>query len=123
MSAPIFNPEQKEKLHITDEAIAFFKKKLKTEEQQAIRISVKKSGCSGYSYVIGYGKEKDDSDAELIFDDLTIYINKDALSMIAGSEIVLKKQGLNKAIAFNNPNATGSCGCGSSFSVDEVIEF
>lgn len=120
MNLAVFNPNDEKPITITDSAIAFFKKKLANEAQQAIRISVKKSGCTGYAYVIDYGENKTEGDSEYAFGDITVYIAEQALEMIAGSEVDLVQQGLNKTIAFNNPNVTASCGCGSSFSVDEV---
>ncbi len=118
MTISVFNPNDSI-VTISEKALAFFKKKLKNHEQQAIRISVKKSGCTGYAYVIDYGEAAVEGDSEQQFDGLTVYISEQAQSMIAGSEIELQQQGLNKSIAFNNPNVTASCGCGSSFSVEE----
>ncbi|PID62893.1 MAG: iron-sulfur cluster assembly accessory protein [Gammaproteobacteria bacterium] len=119
MTLAVYTPDSTPPVMITDKALTFFKKKLQKEEQQAIRISVKKSGCTGYAYVIDYGESQGEGDSKLEFPDLNVYITAQALEMIAGSEIDLVQQGLNKSIAFNNPNVTASCGCGSSFSVNE----
>lgn len=119
MTLAVFNPNATQHISITEQAIGFFKKKLADHAQQAIRISVKKSGCTGYAYVIDYGESKSEGDSEHIFADLTVYVSQTAMEMIVGSEIDLQQQGLNKTIVFNNPNVTASCGCGSSFSVDE----
>lgn len=120
MTLAVYNPNDSQTITVTDKAIAFFKSKLKNETEKAIRISVKKSGCTGYAYVIDYGENKADGDSEHNFDGLTVFIAPKAMEMITGSEIDLVQQGLNKSIAFNNPNVTASCGCGSSFSVDEA---
>lgn len=119
MTLAVFNPNEEASITLTDKAINFFKKKLADHEQQAIRISVKKSGCTGYAYVIDYGEGKGDGDSEHVFENLIVYVTEKAMEMIVGSEIDLQQQGLNKSIVFNNPNVTASCGCGSSFSVDE----
>lgn len=118
MSVGVFTPEQSNKISITDDAKDFFRKKIARQEYPAIRISVKKSGCTGYAYVIDYGEKANEGDSKHIFDDVTIFVSEQAMTMIQGSEIDLKKEGLNKSIIFNNPNVTASCGCGSSFTTD-----
>lgn len=120
MTLAVFNPSKQPTITLTDKAIAFLKHKLGNETQKAIRISVKKSGCTGYAYVIDYGEQPVDGDSQYDFNGLTVFIAAQAVDMIAGSEIDLVQQGLNKNIVFNNPNVTASCGCGSSFSVDKV---
>ncbi|PIE45112.1 MAG: iron-sulfur cluster assembly accessory protein [Gammaproteobacteria bacterium] len=118
MSLSIYTPNESAAISITDKAVTFFKKKLANSEHQAIRISVKKSGCTGYAYVIDYGEKQVEGDSRYQFDDLTVFVSAQAMTMIVGSEIDLVQQGLNQSITFNNPNVTASCGCGSSFSVD-----
>ncbi len=120
MTLAVYQPDKEAPISITAKAIAFFQKKLRNHEQKVIRISVKKSGCTGYSYVIDYGKDKIDGDEAFEFDGVQIHISAQAVEMIKGSEIDLAQQGLNQSIVFNNPNVTASCGCGSSFSVDEA---
>ncbi len=120
MTLAVFDPKAEQAITLTERAIAFFNKKLAKAESKAIRISVKKSGCTGYSYVIDYGENQAQGDSAYTFDDLTVFVSAQAMEMIAGSEIDLVQQGLNQTIAFNNPNVTASCGCGSSFSVDET---
>lgn len=117
MSIEVFNPTA-QPIRVTDNAVAFFKKKLANQDVQSIRISVKTSGCAGYAYVIDYGEKSAEDDTEHNFDGVTIYISQQAMDMIKGSEIDLKQEGLNKSIVFNNPNVTASCGCGTSFTTD-----
>ncbi|MBS9780674.1 MAG: iron-sulfur cluster assembly accessory protein [Moraxellaceae bacterium] len=117
MSVAVFTPTENA-VTISDTAKAFFRKKIAKQDYPAIRISVKKSGCTGYAYVIDYGKEKAEGDSEHIFDDITLFISEKAMEMIKGSHIDLKKEGLNQSIVFDNPNVTASCGCGSSFTTD-----
>ncbi len=119
MSVNVFKPQQIEPaLTITKSAKEFFKKKIAKQDYPAIRISVKKSGCTGYAYVIDYGEKAVEGDSEHNFDEVRIFVSQQAMDMIKGSEIDLKKEGLNKSIVFNNPNVTASCGCGSSFTTD-----
>ncbi len=82
-----------------------------------LRVGIKKTGCSGYAYVVNYADDIGDSD--VIFEDygVKIVVDKESLKLIDGTEVDFVKQGLNEAFRFRNPNVTGECGCGESFSV------
>jgi len=82
-----------------------------------LRLGVTRTGCSGYSYVINYADEIDESDH--VFEDrgVTVVIDPDALPLIDGTEIDFVKNGLSEAFSFRNPNISGECGCGESFNV------
>ena len=87
---------------------------------KAVRLSVKKTGCSGLSYVIDYVNAPMENDIVLVLaDDCSICIDKSSYSYLKGIHIDYVKQGLNQKFVFNNPNQTGQCGCGESFTVDE----
>ena len=82
-----------------------------------LRLGIKKTGCSGYAYVVNYADEVLDSD--LVFEQLgvTVLVDKESLGFIDGTEVDFVKQGLNEAFKFRNPNVKGECGCGESFTV------
>ena len=82
-----------------------------------LRLGVTQTGCSGYSYVINYADEVDESD--VVFEDkgVTVVVDPEALQLIDGTEVDFVKNGLNEAFSFRNPNITGECGCGESFNV------
>ncbi|MDD2864825.1 MAG: iron-sulfur cluster assembly accessory protein [Methylococcales bacterium] len=82
-----------------------------------LRLGVKKSGCSGYAYVLDYVDEVAANDQVFENFDVKIIVNNDDLSLLNGIEIDYKKEGLNAAFKFNNPNVKGMCGCGESFAV------
>lgn len=85
---------------------------------QGVRISVKTSGCSGYMYVLDFASEAGANDTLLeLSEELTLFIDRDSLPMIAGTQIDYVTTGLNATIQFKNPNVTGECGCGESFTV------
>ncbi len=82
-----------------------------------LRLSVKKTGCSGFAYVVNYADHVDGND--LVFEDqgVKVIIDRDSLAYIDGTEVDFVRQGLNEAFRFRNPNVKGECGCGESFTV------
>jgi iron-sulfur cluster assembly protein len=82
-----------------------------------LRVSVKKTGCSGFAYVINYADDVRSDD--VVFEDqgVKVIVDRDSLGYIDGTEVDFVKQGLNEAFRFRNPNVKGECGCGESFTV------
>ena len=82
-----------------------------------LRVGIKKTGCNGYAYIVNYADEIDDSD--VVFEDqgVKVVVDKESLELIDGTQVDFVKEGLNEAFRFRNPNVTGECGCGESFSV------
>ncbi|MEN9789872.1 MAG: iron-sulfur cluster assembly protein [Pseudomonadota bacterium] len=82
-----------------------------------LRLAVRKTGCSGFAYVINYAD--DVQPADVVFEDqgVKVFVDRDSLSLIDGTEVDFVKQGLNEAFKFRNPNVKGECGCGESFTV------
>jgi iron-sulfur cluster assembly protein len=82
-----------------------------------IRLGVKRTGCSGWAYVVDYADEIQGD--ELVFEDreVRIVVDPDHLRLLDGTEVDFVKEGLNEAFRFRNPNVKGECGCGESFSI------
>ena len=82
-----------------------------------LRIGVKKTGCSGYAYVIDYAESIDPDD--VVFDEsgVKVVVDSDSLKLIDGTRVDFVKEGINEAFKFRNPNIKGECGCGESFSI------
>ncbi len=82
-----------------------------------LRFGVKKTGCSGYAYVVNYADEV--GPADVVFEDagVKVIVDPESLRYVDGTEIDFVKQGLNEAFRFRNPNVRGECGCGESFNV------
>lgn len=90
----------------------------KQSGSKGIRFSVKKTGCSGLSYVVDYVSTPQDNDiVQRLTDEYYLYIDKASYPVLRGMSIDYVKQGLNYKFVFNNPNQTGQCGCGESFTV------
>jgi iron-sulfur cluster assembly accessory protein len=115
--APVAAPGR---LSLTPKAIEMIKH---TREQEGmdpscgLRVAVMGGGCSGFQYALDFEQERRETDEVLEYDGLTVFVDPVSARYLAGTTIdyVLGMQGAG--FKFNNPNATGSCGCGSSFSV------
>ncbi|HJY41698.1 MAG TPA: iron-sulfur cluster assembly protein IscA [Steroidobacteraceae bacterium] len=82
-----------------------------------LRLSVKKTGCSGFAYVVNYADEIGADDVVFENQGVKVIVDRASLGLIDGTEVDFVKQGLNEAFRFRNPNVKGECGCGESFTV------
>lgn len=86
-----------------------------------VSLSVKKTGCSGMSYVLDYVHETKEGDLIIpLSKEFIVSINKASYPFIKGTVVDYVKEGLNYKFVFQNPNQTGQCGCGESFTVSEI---
>ncbi|MGJ7456602.1 HesB/IscA family protein [Halomonas sp. MA07-2] len=82
-----------------------------------LRVSVKPSGCSGYSYVLDFADQPAADDVRFEEHGVQVFVAPEALEMLDGSEVDYVNEGLNRFFRFNNPNVKDQCGCGESFTV------
>ncbi|MGN2250733.1 HesB/IscA family protein [Frateuria sp. GZRe14] len=88
-----------------------------TPNAVGVRFGVKRTGCSGFAYVVDLAEDARPDDQAMEVDGIRLIIDAKSLPMVEGTVIDFRRQGLNAAFVFHNPNATGECGCGESFTV------
>ncbi len=86
------------------------------DESQQLRVGVKGGGCSGMTYVLGFD-QKEEGDEEFETDGIRCIMTKSHGIYLMGMEVDFQG-GLNsRGFTFTNPNASKTCGCGTSFAV------
>ena len=84
-----------------------------------LRFGVKRTGCSGFGYTVDLASEVTDADKAFDLDGIRLVVDAKALPFVDGTRIDFVRHGINAAFEFHNPNATGECGCGESFTVEQ----
>lgn len=109
-----------EELTLTEKAAAQVRKIMgenSIPESHGLRLSVKGGGCSGLSYVLGFDEHPGEKDKVMDCQGVKVYVDPKSLFYLSGTVLDFS-DGLNgKGFVFNNPQATKTCGCGSSFGV------
>ena len=83
---------------------------------QVLRVGVKGGGCSGMSYILGFD-HKEDNDNQFEVDGIACVMNKSHEIYLYGMEVDWQDGLNNRGFTFRNPNASSTCGCGTSFAV------
>ena len=84
---------------------------------RGLRLAVKKTGCSGFAYVVDLEDEIGDRDRVFESNGIPVIVDGDTLPMVDGTHIDFAREGLNEMFTYNNPNVKNLCGCGESFGV------
>ncbi|MDE2364399.1 MAG: iron-sulfur cluster insertion protein ErpA [Hyphomicrobiales bacterium] len=103
---------------LTDRAAMRVAKILKSEQPgAALRIGVSGGGCSGFQYTFDIVTDRADDDLTLARDGATVLIDPMSLEYMKGCRIDFVDDLIGQSFKIENPNATASCGCGTSFSI------
>jgi iron-sulfur cluster assembly protein len=105
-------------LVLTEKAIQQVKSLLARDklEGRGLRVSVTDGGCSGFSYKLDFETQQKPDDTVLERDGLKVYVDRSSASYLKGTVIDFVAGFYGGGFKFSNPNATGTCGCGTSFS-------
>ncbi len=110
--------KEKEIITLTKDAIKEIKSlqnEMPADGPLTLRVGVKGGGCAGLSYIIEFDKQAD-NDIELNFDGIKVLIDKRHALYVSGMEVDYQHGLNNRGFIFRNPNASSTCGCGTSFS-------
>ena len=105
---------------LTDKAVKMVKI---TREQEGIddsfglRVAVRGGGCSGFEYCLDFEEERRETDEVLEYDGLLVFVDPISSRYLAGTTIDYTLGMSGTGFKFDNPQATGTCGCGTSFSL------
>ncbi|MEY4718366.1 MAG: hypothetical protein RL563_984 [Pseudomonadota bacterium] len=81
-----------------------------------LRVYITGGGCSGFQYGFTFDEEVNDDDTQIVKDGVTVLIDSMSIQYLNGAEIDYKEDLSGAQFVIRNPNATTTCGCGSSFS-------
>lgn len=118
MTISTFEPSQS--ISVSASAAEHIKKEIdKKGGDKAFRLYLQTSGCSGFMYETQLVDDAEDGDISFEQYGFTFLVPAKDLAVLAGTEVDFVTVGLNSMFQFKNPNVTGECGCGESFSVTE----
>lgn len=87
------------------------------DPEQKLRVFVTGGGCSGFQYGFKFDKDEEDGDTVVVKNGVTLLVDPMSVQYLMGAEIDYKESVEGSQFVIRNPNATTTCGCGSSFSV------
>jgi iron-sulfur cluster assembly protein len=106
-------------IQLTESAAGHVKSML-SHQQGAVglRLGTRKSGCTGFAYVVDYAERVEDEDRVFVSHGVKVVVDNDSLPILDGMTVdYVKANVLNEGFDFINPNVKDQCGCGESFSV------
>ena len=117
-AAPQTGP--KAPLKLTPKAVQMIKitrEQEKLDPEAGLRVAVRGGGCSGFEYALDFETEAREDDFVLPYEGLDVFVDPVSARYLEGTEIDYVLGTTGAGFKFNNPKATGTCGCGSSFAV------
>ena len=107
-------------IHLTETAAREIKTIIEQQELKAeairLRVGVKGGGCSGFSYLLDLTEQDRETDEKFEEHGINVVCDPKSYLYLNGTTLDFKDEVMGRGFVFNNPNATSSCGCGSSFS-------
>ena len=105
-------------VNFTDNAVSKVKELIEEEgtPDLKLRVFVSGGGCSGFQYGVTFEESINDDDTKVVKDSVTLLIDPMSLQYLTGAEIDYQDNVQGSQFVIKNPQATSTCGCGSSFS-------
>ena len=100
---------------VAAEKVRDFIENFEATENAGLRVSVLPGGCSGFQYGLNIEETFESDDEIFELQGIKIFIDPFSSQYLDGIEIDYTSSMMGQGFVFNNPNATGGCGCGSSF--------
>jgi len=106
-------------MQLTPQAVTKVKQLLSAEKKEGygLRVAIQGGGCSGFQYGLTFENEQQPTDQVLEFDGLKVYVDAMSQMYLQGVKIDYLETLQGSGFKIDNPNSSGSCGCGHSFSV------
>ena len=112
-----FIPLMENKLEITEKAQKHIASILSSDQSDFFRITVLGGGCAGFQYKFDFDKNKHEDDILIKTDLISVIIDNTSFEFIKNSKIDYVTELIGSSFKISNPQASSSCGCGTSFSV------
>ena len=104
-------------IEVTKNAQNQINKILLSEKSKFFRITVLGGGCAGFQYKFDFSQETNEDDIIFKYNNVTVLIDKTSIELIKGSKIDYVNELIGSSFKISNPQASSSCGCGTSFSI------
>ena len=113
----IFTEIMTNNIEITENAQIHIADLLKNDDSKFFRITVQGGGCAGFQYKFEFSEQVNNDDMVFEYTNAKILIDKTSIELIKGSKIDYVKELIGSSFKISNPQASSSCGCGTSFSI------
>ena len=113
----IFTEIMTNNIEITENAQIHIADLLKNDDSKFFRITVQGGGCAGFQYKFDFENEKNQDDVILKTEKISVLIDNTSYELIKGSKLDYVNELIGSSFKISNPQATSSCGCGTSFSL------
>ncbi|PIQ37066.1 MAG: Fe-S cluster assembly protein HesB [Lysobacterales bacterium CG17_big_fil_post_rev_8_21_14_2_50_64_11] len=102
-------------ISLTPAALEHARKFVQGGNAVGLRFGIKRTGCSGWGYVVDLAQAVQPDDTLFDVDGVQVLVDAHSLPLVDGTRIDYVRNGINREFVFANPNATAQCGCGESF--------
>ena len=119
MDTPVVDQDSKDAIVVTESAARKVKALIKDEGNDALklRVYVTGGGCSGFQYGFTFDENVNEGDTAVERDGVTFLVDPMSYQYLVGAELDYKEDLQGAQFVIRNPNASTTCGCGSSFSI------